>query len=251
MKRFTETTKWRDVWFAALPTKYKLAWLWVLDACDHAGVVDANVRAMAFDIGEQIDEREFIAAMQGKVVRLTESKWHVPRFVAFQWGELSEDCRPHQKVFKQLKAHGIDPVSGQRVFDTLSDTLSDRVSGTLEEEVKEEVEVVSKVQTNQIESDELEAIWREYPKKVGKREALPVIKLIVRERGFDFILQRVKAYAAAVSRWPADERRFIPDPVRWFKRGRYDDDDTAWIRNGNVGNARLATVNEEDHRNGF
>lgn len=108
MKRFTETTKWRDTWFADLPSKYKLGWLWTLDNCDAAGVVEPNVRAMAFDIGEPIQAEEFLRHMAGRVTRLGTGKWFVPKFVAYQYGKLSRDCRPHLPVFSALEKHGID-----------------------------------------------------------------------------------------------------------------------------------------------
>ena len=54
----------------------------------------------------------------------------------------------------------------------------------------------------------------------------------IRTEGIERIRERTQAYAAAVSRWPEDERKYVPDPVRWFKRGNYDDDPKTWLSKG-------------------
>ena len=42
--------------------------------------------------------------------------------------------------------------------------------------------------------------------------------------------RKLAGVCVAVSRWPEDERKYVPDPVRWFKRGNYDDDPETWQR---------------------
>jgi hypothetical protein len=77
---------------------------------------------------------------------------------------------------------------------------------------------------------EAESVWALYPKKKGKKEAMREVLNAIRTEGIERIRERVKAYADAVSRWPEDERKYVPDPVRWFKRGNYDDDPETWQR---------------------
>lgn len=244
MKRFTETTKWRDTWFMDLPAKWKLAWLWLLDNCDNAGVCEANPRLMSFEIGEPLDGDEMLRMMAGRVSKPKPGKWYIERFIEYQYGELRDSCQYHQRVKETLRKHGL---SGELFpVDSPSQSPSHPPSQSPSPEDKDkETDKVSEKDT------QVEVVWAAYPKKVGKREALPVIRAIIRERGFDFILERVKAYAAAVAQWPTEDRCYIPDPVRWFRRGRYDDDTTAWERKLPVGNNRVGRVTEEDHRHGF
>ena len=77
---------------------------------------------------------------------------------------------------------------------------------------------------------EAESVWALYPKKKGKKDAMREILEAIRTVGIERIRERVQAYAVAVSRWPEDERKYVPDPVRWFKRGNYDDDPETWQR---------------------
>lgn len=96
---------------------------------------------------------------------------------------------------------------------------------------------------NEIAAD---GIWALYPKKTGKKEAMREIIAAIRSNGADRIRERVQAYSAAVAQWPEDERKYVPDPVRWFKRGNYDDDPQTWQRKGANGATQL-----EAHLNVF
>jgi len=78
---------------------------------------------------------------------------------------------------------------------------------------------------------EAESVWALYPKKKGKKEAMREVLNAIRTEGIERIRERVKAYADAVSQWSQDDRKYVPDPVRWFKRGNYDDDPKEWQRN--------------------
>jgi len=108
MKRFTETDKWKDAWFMDLPSKWKLAWLWIIDNCDHAGICDANPRLMSAMIGEPIDGAELLRVMQGRVECPKPGKWFVTKFIVFQYGEeLNPQNSAHKGVINKLRAVGI------------------------------------------------------------------------------------------------------------------------------------------------
>lgn len=48
MKRFTESQKWDDPWFRALPGAHKLVFLYLLDRCNNAGFWEEDLDGMAF-----------------------------------------------------------------------------------------------------------------------------------------------------------------------------------------------------------
>lgn len=73
-------------------------------------------------------------------------------------------------------------------------------------------------------------LYQQYPKHVGKDKALQAIEKTLALKTYDELLAVVKAYAAAVSGWPAHDRQFIPHPATWFNQGRYDDDRSTWQR---------------------
>ena len=110
MKRFTETTKWDDPWFRKLTPAAKLLWQWMLDHCDGAGVIDPDLELASFQTGCSIGD-ETRDELSGRIERLECGKYHIMKFVAFQYGALSEDCKAHRPIFQSLEKHKIERVS--------------------------------------------------------------------------------------------------------------------------------------------
>jgi hypothetical protein len=78
----------------------------------------------------------------------------------------------------------------------------------------------------------LEGVYQAYPRHVGKAAALKAIRKAILGNGHDsaWMLERVKLYATARA---GEDPDFTPNPATWFNRGSYDDDESAWKRNGN------------------
>jgi len=111
MKRFTDTDKWRDPWFRKLSAGAKLAFLFIVDNCDNAGVWDADMELANFSIGMEIPWEKVRESLGERMEVLKSGKWHLKKFVTFQCGELSEECKPHAAVIRLLNKHGIQRVS--------------------------------------------------------------------------------------------------------------------------------------------
>lgn len=110
MKRFTETAKWEDPWFRRLSPEMKLLWQWLLDRCDNAGIIDPDIELASFQIGYQYP-MDTLSRFGDRVEQLECGKWFIPKFIQFQYGQLSEDCKAHKPVFQSLEKHGIQRVS--------------------------------------------------------------------------------------------------------------------------------------------
>ena len=110
MKRFTETQKWEDPWFRRLRPEMKLLWQWILDRCDNAGVIDPDIELASFQIGYGYP-MDTLLEFGERVVKLPCGKWFIPKFIDFQYGKLSEDCKAHNPVFASLAKNGIQRVS--------------------------------------------------------------------------------------------------------------------------------------------
>ena len=107
MKRFTETEKWRDPWFRRLPHTLKLGYLYLLDSVDNAGVWDPDYEAADFIVGIPVSWTELMAAMGPRLEVLKNGKWHLTKFVGYQFGDLSDACKPHAQVLRLMAHHGI------------------------------------------------------------------------------------------------------------------------------------------------
>lgn len=112
-KRFTDTDKWRNPWFRKLPPTYKALWMYIVDACDNAGVWMVDIDLASFSIGEEIDHDSALEAFDGRVISIGDGKrWQVVDYVAFQFGtELNPKSKVHASVISLMKKHGIDIVT--------------------------------------------------------------------------------------------------------------------------------------------
>jgi len=71
---------------------------------------------------------------------------------------------------------------------------------------------------------DFDAFWEQYPRKVGKIDALKAYTKAVKVAGVEPVLLGVKRYAADPN---LPERQFIPNPATWLNQGRWDDDPCA------------------------
>lgn len=72
-----------------------------------------------------------------------------------------------------------------------------------------------------------ESVYQAYPKRAGKRAAIrEIIAAFKRhpDRDPSWFLEAVREFASS----PKAKTRFIPDPERFFKNERYDDDRATW-----------------------
>lgn len=110
----TDTEKWDNEWFRALPVKMKVAWEYLRDRCDHAGIWKGDFGLMSFQIGATITAEECLEHLGDKrFVRLPSGKFFLPTFVAFQYGEeLNPANKAHASVLRLLKKEGaLEPLA--------------------------------------------------------------------------------------------------------------------------------------------
>ena len=107
MKRFTETNKWIDPWFRKLEPRLKCLWWYLCDICDSAGVIDFDPEAASFHIGEDVSVGD-LEAFGSRIETLPNGKIYLPSFVPFQYGKLSENCKPHQAIIATISRHHLD-----------------------------------------------------------------------------------------------------------------------------------------------
>jgi hypothetical protein len=107
-KRFTATEKWDDPYFCELSPTGKLVWIYLLDKCDNAGIYDVNIKNLNFAI-EADYTLEQILDLVGERIKILNggSKWFIPKFIEFQYGELNDECYPHRPVIAKLEKYGL------------------------------------------------------------------------------------------------------------------------------------------------
>jgi hypothetical protein len=111
-KRFTETLKWDDPWFRALSPDAKLLWFWLVDKCDNAGIITPDFALCEFQTGiKRAFER--MSEIESRVAEISEGKFIICKFIEFQHGKLSRDCKAHNPAFASLAKHGMIDENGE------------------------------------------------------------------------------------------------------------------------------------------
>lgn len=85
-KRFTDSEKWKDPFFEELNKDLKLAWLYLLDDCDHAGIWKKSIKRLNFSLDTNFTEEDLLKAFKDRIVILNADKWFIPKFITFQYG---------------------------------------------------------------------------------------------------------------------------------------------------------------------
>ena len=107
-KRFTDTEKWKKSFFRNLQAPYKLVWLYLLDDCDHAGVWNVEFDVMKLRTGIPASQEEILSVFEGRIIPFDDNtKWFVPDFIEFQYGELNPENRAHNSVIALLNKYKI------------------------------------------------------------------------------------------------------------------------------------------------
>lgn len=167
-KRLSETEIWKEQWHRELPLEYKCFWKYLCDNCDLSGVWAKDTGLASFQIGREIQESNALELFNKDKKRIVVmdggSKWFIPQFIHFQYGELQDSSPIHKKVIGMLKKQGL--------FDTLSigygkgrHTLQDKEEdkdkdkdkggmGGFKRPALEEVEAYCKERNNNIDANQ-------------------------------------------------------------------------------------------------
>jgi hypothetical protein len=157
MKRFTETNKWEDPWFRKLKPEMKLLWSWLLDSCDNAGVIDLDIELASFQIGYSYPI-DTLSEFAHRVIKLQCGKFFIPKFIEFQYGNLSRECKAHNPIFSSLEKHGLKGYP--KGIHTLQEKEKDKETETETEKEPQKKEKRAKASTipddewmNQLKAD--------------------------------------------------------------------------------------------------
>ena len=130
-KRFVDTELWQKEWFQDLTLKEKLLIKYIFENCDCAGVWNGNFKLASFIIGDKvtINDLESINNKKHQFDFLENGQIFVSDFIKFQYGTLSENCKPHKPIIEKLKKYNL--------FERVSKGYPKGIQ-TLEEKEKEQ-----------------------------------------------------------------------------------------------------------------
>ena len=114
--RFTEREKFRDKWYRSLTPVQKCIWEYLISECDHAGLLELDIKMMSFQIGTEITiDQVKVFEKIGKIKFLNNDIVFIPKFVLFQQrlerlDQLNPKNRCHKSILDRLKKFGISPL---------------------------------------------------------------------------------------------------------------------------------------------
>ena len=164
-KRFIDTNLFDDAWFMDLSASGKLLWIYFITKCNHAGIIEINIKLATVQTGIKNIETT-IKQLASRLITVKENIYFIPKYIDFQYPNF-----PNSKVRQQYSA--IEILKKYNLFDEEKLTVNkpfvkgyDNESGNgngngngNEPEVKEE-----KLPFDQF--------WDSYNKKVGDKTKL-------------------------------------------------------------------------------
>jgi len=105
-KRLTDTEKWNDDWYISLCNDYRIIWQWLLDNCNHAGICKRSMRLLNLMCNTSITEEILIEKMEGRVI-ISGNDWFIPKFLKFQYENLTSQRPVVLSVIKELEKNGL------------------------------------------------------------------------------------------------------------------------------------------------
>ena len=209
-KRFTATEKWMDSWFRGLAPEHKLAWLYVLDNCDHAGVIEIDRELAEFQIGAAVGWEEFFDRCGDRLIGLAKGKHWVSKFIEFQYGTPSEDCKAHKPIFTSLTKHQIS----QRVskgYPEGINTLKDKEKDKEKDKDKEKEGGVGETKRRFVAptAEDVEAYCLDHPPSIDANQFVNFYA----SKGWRVGSQPMKDWRAAVRTWQTRANQSAAIPI--------------------------------------
>lgn len=105
--------------------------MFLVDKCDHAGIIDLDLESMSFFIGESVDFVEIKENFSKQITFISDEKLIITAFIDFQYGNLN----PANKVHKSI----LDKVNKLAISKNFKPLLSP-LKGSMEMDMEMEVE---------------------------------------------------------------------------------------------------------------
>ncbi len=194
-KRFTDISKWRNEWFRTLPIKAKIAWIYLCDECDYAGIWKADYGLASFQLDFSLTNDFLVQWFGSKIYGFDSDNVLIVQFFEFQYGQSKDSWNAkvtarsrleslgfkieNNKVLVPQTTHSPPTVGGQ------SPTILITGKGT----------VTGKVNNKRIENEKFLEAFALYPVRAKGSDAETRFREQIKtEQDFINLLQSIKHY---------------------------------------------------------
>lgn len=166
------------------------------------------MRLAIAQIGEPLELVEILRVFSGRIEQLKDGKLWIRKFIEFQYGILSPECKPHQAVIKRLECLGIKTTQSKGYPKGIH---------TLQEKEKDK----EKEKEGESEGDGFDNFWYLYPNKQNKVRAHASWARI-KTSEHPAIMDGLRRWVSSED-WKKDNGQFIPHPASWLNAHRWED----------------------------
>ena len=114
-KRFTDTDKWKKVWFRRISPEHKCFWEYLRDNCNNAGIWEVDFDLAEFQIGTKLNQSEIEQVFSRQFIKLTDTKWLLTDFVEWQYNcsiaELNPSNNAHLSAIRILDKYSSNTIN--------------------------------------------------------------------------------------------------------------------------------------------
>ncbi len=197
-------------------------WSYVIAHTKPDAMVELNPAALASMIGEDISRIEqAIEHFKSPDVRSRSKEFEGRRLI--QKGEFIYFVPQYHKYHgfannKERREYFAAKKREQRQRDKECQTVKSKMSKNVKQ---------SDTDTDsESDTEKIEEIYRLFPRKVAKPEALKAIQKALTKVSFHDLCSKTQAFAAARN----GDVAFCPHPATWFNQERYNDDPSTWVQ---------------------
>ncbi len=219
-KRFTDTNKYKKPFIRGLQGGYKVLWDYLYHDCDHAGIWIVDFEIAQIYVGADLpinkaDALKYFNESEERIIEIDHgTKWFIPSFISFQYGELKESNRAHNSVINILKNKGLIS-SLQGAKDKDKDMVKDMVKDKDKEEEKEKEKPETKVEI----WPTFEDFWTAYAKKVGSKEKCKQKFDKLNQDTKEIIMNHVFDYVKSTP-----DKQYRANPETFFNQKRWENE---------------------------
>jgi hypothetical protein len=154
-KRMTDAEKWKDPFFEQLNNEAKLAWLYLLDDCDNAGIWLKSLKRLNSNCNSNFTEDDLYDILKNRIVVISADRWFIPKFLTFQYGVDWIKSKNKAVISAKIKLEALNLIIDDtlsipygyptdRAKDQEQDKVQDKVQVKIKDKYKDKVEEYSK-----------------------------------------------------------------------------------------------------------
>lgn len=195
--RLTDNAKWKNPWFRSLPGKAKLAWLYLCDECDFAGIWKADYELAGFQLGFNLNKKMLIELLGDKLHFFGTDQVLIIKFFEFQYSGVKETWTARVKAKQRLENLGFKVDGNQIVIDHSGTTVGGPSPDGL---IDININIVNGIKGGVGEKLDFESAYKLYPLKKGKAKGIEKCQSQIKTQSdLDNLKQAIEKYKASIT----------------------------------------------------